>query len=535
MRRRASTLAACIAIVAAAACAGSEAERSVEAASIAQMTASGAIGAGAISSDPRAAAESITPAEALEHVSYLASDELRGRDTPSDGLELAARYIADRMAEAGVEPAGDDGFFQRWPYPIIGIESTQAELAITAGGRTTTLRYGADYAAQPASAGRVEGRPVVTGTATQLDALSAASGEIALVFLTGPADAQWVSARTAAAEAAVEAGARAVVFVLDPGFGEARVAAFARELGITRRIVSNPAGIPTAYVTAEAAAEALRPAGVDLAALRSRAASGSLSPTPLEGVTLAVATPARIEEDARAPNVVGIVRGSDPQLRDTYVVVSAHMDHVGAGARAGETVIFNGADDNASGTTAVLMMARAMAQLETPPARSVVFLLVSGEEKGLLGSRWWVDHPTVPIENVVANINIDMIGRNHPDSVSVLGQEYSSLGPLVHRVNEAHPELNMTVAPDLWPREQLFFRSDQFNFARKEIPNLFFFAGLHEDYHQPSDTVEKIDEDKIARVARLVFYSLYEIANDPNPPEWTPAGLNEVRQMVGGR
>jgi hypothetical protein len=486
------------------------------------------------SADLAAAAAVITPEAVRERVNYLASDELRGRDTPSPGLESAAEFIVREFQAAGVQPAGDNGtYLQRWPYPVVGLETEQSRVTLRTTRGAQNLRQGAEFAGEPAAPGTAEGGLVVTGTARQLDGLSAARGQIAVVFISTPEMASML-ARTRARAAAQQAGARAILFVLDPDFSEGRVAALARDFATTRRIVGEVDGIPSAYVTHASLNTAFREAGVSLDDLRRRALAGPITATPVNGVTASVATPVRVVEDARPPNVVGIVRGSDPVLRDTYVVLSAHMDHVGASDRSGTLQIFNGADDNASGTTGVMMIARAMAALETKPARSVIFLLVSGEEKGLLGSQWFSDHPTVPVGNIVANLNMDMIGRNHADSIAVLGQEYSSLGPLVHRVNNAHPELRMTVAPDLWPQEQLFFRSDQFNFARKEIPNLFFFAGLHEDYHQPTDTADKINADKVARVAQLVFYAAHELASEPQAPTWTPQGLAEVRRMTQG-
>jgi Zn-dependent M28 family amino/carboxypeptidase len=209
------------------------------------------------------------------------------------------------------------------------------------------------------------------------------------------------------------------------------------------------------------------------------------------------------------------------------------MDHVGIGAAnaAGDS-IYNGADDDASGTSALVEMAQAFSLLEEAPLRSLVFLNVSGEEKGLLGSRWFSDHPTVPIDRVVANVNMDMIARNAPDSIVVIGQEYSSLGPLVQQVAAEHPDLGLTVSGDIWPEERFFFRSDHFNFARLEIPALFFFAGVHEDYHQPSDHVETLDLDKAARVARLAFWTAHAIADSPQAPTWTPQGLEDVRALT---
>jgi hypothetical protein len=246
--------------------------------------------------------------------------------------------------------------------------------------------------------------------------------------------------------------------------------------------------------------------------------------------------PLRRNGAAVAPNVIAIFPGSDPVLRDEYVVLSAHMDHVGVGRPVRGDSIYNGADDDASGTSALLEVAEAFAALGQRPARSILFLGVSGEEKGLLGSAWFSDHPTVPIGSIVADVNIDMIGRNSRDTIVVIGKDYSSLGDVVQRVAaDNRGIIGLTAGDDIWPEERFFFRSDHFNFARKEIPAVFFFAGVHDDYHQPSDQVEKIDTDKAARVARMVFLVAHSVATTPQRPQWTAAGLREVRRMVGGR
>jgi Zn-dependent M28 family amino/carboxypeptidase len=234
-----------------------------------------------------------------------------------------------------------------------------------------------------------------------------------------------------------------------------------------------------------------------------------------------------------APNVVAVFPGADPTLRNEYVVLSAHMDHVGVGRPVRGDSIYNGADDDASGTSALL---EAFASMETRPARSILFLAVSGEEKGLLGSEYFSDNPTVPLGSIVANVNMDMIGRNARDTVVVIGKNYSSLGPVVERMAAEHRQLvGLAAGDDRWPREGFFFRSDHFNFARKEIPAIFFFAGTHEDYHEPSDEVETVDTDKAARVARLIFLTTHAIATDPQRPQWTESGLREVRRMIRGR
>jgi Zn-dependent M28 family amino/carboxypeptidase len=232
---------------------------------------------------------------------------------------------------------------------------------------------------------------------------------------------------------------------------------------------------------------------------------------------------------------VAVLDGADPVLRSEYVVYSAHFDHVGVGQpdATGDS-IYNGADDNASGTTAVLEAARAFAALSARPARSIMFVMVSGEEKGLLGSRHFVREPPVPVAQMVANINADMVGRNAPDTVVAIGQQHSTLGETVQRVAARHPELGLLVAPDLWPEEQLFYRSDHFSFAAVEIPAIFFTTGLHEDYHRPSDHAQRIDNDKLARVSRLLLLLGHEIATTPERPQWSPEGLAEVRRATGG-
>ena len=203
---------------------------------------------------------------------------------------------------------------------------------------------------------------------------------------------------------------------------------------------------------------------------------------------------AKRHPEGRAANVIGILEGSDPELKDEFVVFSGHMDHVGVGnPDASGDSIFNGADDDASGTIAVVEVAEAMASLETAPRRSMIFLLVSGEEKGLWGSRYFAENPSVPVSQMVANMNMDMVGRNWPDTIVAIGKEHSDLGVTLNTVNERHPELNMTAIDDRWPEERFYFRSDHYNFARKGVPVLFFFNGTHEDYHRPSDDVEKIN------------------------------------------
>ena len=232
-----------------------------------------------------------------------------------------------------------------------------------------------------------------------------------------------------------------------------------------------------------------------------------------------------------APNVVAVARGSDPVLRDEFVFFSAHMDHLGTAGdgvggcnpftRSDGTVdrICNGADDDGSGTIAVLAIAEAVTKLQGRTRRSIVVLNVSGEEKGLLGSAYYADHPTLPLGNVVADINLDMISRNSPDSIVVIGKDSSDMGATLARVQAAHPELGLIAADDIWPSQNFYRRSDHYNFARKGVPILFFFNGTHPQYHRADDEVPLVNAGKLVRVAQLAFHLGVEIANTTVRPQ----------------
>jgi hypothetical protein len=492
----------------------------------------------------RQAEATITAADLHQRIAYLASDALQGRDTPSPGLEAAATWIADEFQRFGLEPAGENGFMQRYPFPLEDLDVRRVRLDLV-GGATHTLQYGDDFFAHPGTAPSYAVGAVYLASPEELEGVPAGGlrGRAAIIRLTGTPESARGGVRLdsrareqvqQAAARAQAAGAAAVVFVLDEQVGRTAMSALASTAETPRRVAGGlaAAGQPATFFMSHAAAVRMfrmaRLSGAEL--LRLQRVD---RPVPLPGVTLRLDAPYRRLDSADAPNVVGLLPGSDPVLRDTYVVLSAHMDHVGIGRpdATGDS-IYSGADDNASGTAALMAVAQAFAALPDRPARSIMFLAVSGEEKGLVGSRWYAEHPTVPLDAMVANINLDMIGRNAPDSIVVIGKEYSSLGPLVREVAEANRRLGLTVVPDRWPEERFFFRSDHFSFAAREVPALFFFAGVHEDYHRPSDTADRIDADKVERVARLVFLLTNEIARRPDAPAWDAAGLEAVRSMT---
>jgi hypothetical protein len=292
-----------------------------------------------------------------------------------------------------------------------------------------------------------------------------------------------------------------------------------------RTVIGLPSGRPVVVqVRAGAVPTALAAAGVDVVAMGS-VGTPVFRKLPKLSITLDLKD--TVTSSQTAPNTVGILEGSDPMLKKEYLVYSAHMDHIGI-SRGRADSINNGADDDASGTAGVIELAEAFSRSGARPKRSIIFLTVSGEEKGLWGSNHFASNPPVPIEQIVANINIDMIGRNWPDTVVAIGKEHSDLGVTLDRVNSAHPELGMTAIDDQWPEERFYFRSDHYNFARKGVPILFFFNGVHEDYHQVTDSPDKINSEKEARILKLLFYLGQEIANAPKRPEWRPESYREI-------
>jgi Zn-dependent M28 family amino/carboxypeptidase len=481
------------------------------------------------------AMETIRPRDFYARIGFLASDALEGRDTPSRGLESAAAYIASEFHRMGLQPAGTDGFMQRWPYTqfALDVAGTRLELQTTAGRRSLAYRsdfYVAGGTRQPFSGGIVfTGREIPTADVRR-DGLR---GRVAAVYL--PQLSQVAVGRARAA--ADSAGAAALMVLLPPETAEANIAAAA---AAAERPVRAAQALPVLFVRNDRARELFRDARLDFDALTRT--EGARAPTELAGVTAHIGA-AFTETVHMPPNVVAMLPGSDPVLRHTYVVYSAHFDHVGVAGEGsgqctaiGENRICNGADDNASGTATIMEIAEAFASLPAPPRRSVIFLAVSGEEKGLLGSRYYADNPTVPRDSIIANINMDMVGRSpHPDTVAVLGQSFSSLGPLVQTTARQIPGLRLTVMDDMWPGQNLIFRSDQLHFLRHEIPAVFFFTGLHEQYHRPTDEVHLIDLDKITRIGRLGFRVGHAVANDMNRPQWVPEGLEEVRRLTAGR
>jgi hypothetical protein len=478
------------------------------------------------------AAATINAADVRRRIGVIAADSMRGRYTPSPELEETAEWIASEFRSIGLRPGGDSGsFLQHYPIRAFALEPAESKARLG----SSDLRFGRDVApAYPAilPTARLEG-PLLVVSGTGLDTGPpegiTVTGTHVLVVPPSGADVR-ATAVAAVVRSVLAAGPLAVWIASDRGNADWASAAN-EELLRQHTVIGDPDPLAALVVRDRVVRPVLAALGMDLAVLRARGGE-TVRWDDAQSVSVELEAAVQILIDASAPNVVGILPGSDPELRDEYVVFSAHMDHVGVGEPdASGDSIYNGADDDASGTVTVVELAEAFASLETRPRRSLVFLTVSGEERGLWGSGWFVDHPPVPLEGMVADLNIDMVGRNWSDTIVAIGREHSDLGETLAYVNAQHPELGMTAIDDLWPTERFYMRSDHYRFARRGIPILFFFNGIHPDYHEPSDEVGKIDADKTARIGRLIFYLGLEVANRTARPVWDPASR---RAIVGG-
>jgi len=476
----------------------------------------------------------ITAADISARVGRLAHDSMRGRFTPSPELDLTAAYIASEFSRLGLEPAGDSGsFIQRY-----GLDRPVPDTAasyVTVG--TQRLRMGED--AIPWILGEtpqpVTGRTVVVTGLVPPDRPLDVGGAVVVLAVPTRGTGQPTAQTQPLLRAIQQAGPAAIVIPVDVP-DEAWRAAVAQHF----RTSLGPAwtrstGAPSALIRDRAVGPAFTAVGIDLAAARLTAGQAQARVVDLP---ITVMTRTRAAESVDAPNVAALLLGGDPALAAEVVVLSAHMDHVGVTGvgrcrAVGADSICNGADDNASGTVSVLELAEAFAALSPRPRRSILFVTVSGEERGLWGSDYFAAHPPVPIGQIVADLNMDMVGRNWPDTIVAIGREHSDLGTTLARVQAAHPELRMTVRDDPWPNERFYYRSDHYHFARRGVPILFFFSGTHADYHRPSDHPEKIDAEKQARLTRLIFHLALEVANAPLRPAWVPASYEAI--VDGGR
>ena len=463
--------------------------------------------------DPTPYASTIAAGDLENHLTVLASDAFEGRETGERGAEKAAAYIASHFNSIGIAPYNGSTYYQ--PVKLIRSQVMGGHAAVNG----EALPFLEEFLFYP-------GLRVTELDDVSMVAVNSAE-DLTKVDVQGkavvvPMDAGLSDVR----EASNEAGALAVIAVTDDiSTLRSRMKPWLlrKSLRLDREQPENREGtrIPTLMVDAASTGHWWKGSTVKSWKkwTKNRAKNKSMEPAPLQ--VNWTFTLDRIEEEVTAQNVLGYIPGSDSLLRDELIVITAHYDHVGI--IDGE--IHNGADDDGSGTVTVLELADAFMESVNAgqgPKRSVLLMTVVGEEKGLLGSDWYADHPIWPLEQTVANLNIDMIGRvdeAHPDDdryVYLIGSDKlsSELHEISETANSTYTNLALDYtfnAPD--DPNRFYYRSDHYNFAKNNIPVIFYFSGVHEDYHRPGDDPEKIHYEKTAEIGQLVFYTAWQLAN----------------------
>lgn len=475
---------------------------------------------------PENFAKTITAESLKKHLSVIAGAEMEGRNTPSPGLEKAAAYIEAQFAKAGMKP-GNNGSY-RQTYVLAKDSAVDAVLSIN--GRPFTLYE--DFVpsfmmSEDAEASFSEyvlaGYGIVDANRNDYAGIDV-KDKLVVIFDGMPQGFQPAkSGRQSSTtisnklKAAYQKGAKAIVVVVEslPKRNDVRAAAY-RPVPRQQEAGSKT---PLIFLMHEKVVEAV--SGENIAAVKSALDNG-IAPLGVSASAISLKYKSN-KSYAHTSNILGLVEGSDK--KDEYVIITAHYDHVGKDAKGN---IFYGADDDGSGTVSVLAMAEAFAKAKKSgkgPRRSILFMTVSGEEKGLWGSEYYAENPVFPLEKTSANLNIDMIGRVGADYLKdkdaenyiyTIGDDKlsSDLAPVTDMVNSKYTKLKLDRKyNDPTDVNRFYYRSDHYNFARKGVPAIFYFNGVHSDYHQITDTVDKINFPLMARRAQLVFYTAWEIAN----------------------
>ena len=472
-------------------------------------------------------------AKLRSHIQTLAHDSMLGRPTPSSSLENAAQYVARELAAMGLNRWSDDSsYFSRYPVleTILNEDSARMEI-----GGLAIWRLGKDYyhaaGAGGVPSGTLKGATaIVTGTVTREVARRMGVRGKVLIFLS-PLDPGGRPVDFRSVFALMGAGPLALIV---PG---------ARPDSLWHRLREDPdelkpaveAGwpvwtsappgpgsdvvrfIPALELWGGRFNGLLARMAIDSASLYSRDSSAKVTPINVE-TTLIFAR--KTERVSRPPNVVAVVQGRDPALRDQFVVVTAHLDGLGMARNAppGPGSVLNGADDNASGVAALLEIARALGASSERPRRSILLAAVTGEEPGLWGSDYLVSRSRLQASRVTANVNMDMVGRARGDTVFLVTTRDLRTERIVSAVRQAHTGwglqlLGREALERQYPGENLEERSDHANFVRRGIPAVALFTGLHEDYHGRGDDPDKINYDALARIARMAYDITVALAN----------------------
>jgi hypothetical protein len=475
-------------------------------------------------------------------LSVFASDAFRGRETGTPDIMTAARFIADRLTTLGLEPAGDSGFYARVPMErqTFG-PSTKITVSVRGEATPRTVKIGDDVLpllelspSLPPPKTRADAELVFGGYGMAIPALGRndlagldLGGKAVVVINGAPANAS--AAQRAELETADQVGNRlqevlgrrpAAVIVLLAGASEELYMQLLPSVLRSVSLVQDRAEVP----------EDARPLPMVLIG-RLKAGSPFLPAgwpsddraQPLTGRRLNAQL--EIQRDRfTGYNLAAVVRGTDAALNRSYVAFGAHYDHIGILPTVNGDSIANGADDDGTGSMTLLDVARAFK--ERPTRRSALFVWHVGEEKGLLGSEYFTNHPTVPIDSIVAQLNADMVGRNAPELLYVVGPAAAPqgqsrvLGRMVDSVNAtlAMPFVFNREWDSPTHPEHIYERSDHYNYAQKGIPIVFLTSGLHDDYHKVSDEVSKIDFPKLARVGELLFRTGQAVGNRATRP-----------------
>jgi Zn-dependent M28 family amino/carboxypeptidase len=436
------------------------------------------------------------------HLSFIASDALEGRDTPSRGLDIAAEYIAAQFRRAGLEAPVNGGYFETADFLLVTRVTEGLSLTLDRTGGES-IRLG------PPDITVARGNSAIDLAGVPLFKLAAGSS------------------------------------IPDEVAGKAVLAPSRSGAGLMRGLrAKKPAVILTTGRRSEGApAHALVPAdqadapAIPILAVRGDAAEKAFDALPagLTPVTVTIHAPAPRREAVKLRNVIGVVRGSDPQLKNTYVMVTAHYDHLGMKPDGEGDRIYNGANDDGSGTVSVIELAAAIATMNPHPRRSIVFMTLFGEEEGLLGSQYYARHPVFPLRQTVADINLEQIGRTDDNegpqvkAATFTGFTYSDLPALFAEAGKA---TGVKVYDRNTGNDPFFARSDNQALADAGIPAHTVAVGLEfPDYHQVGDEWNKIDYTNMTIIDRMLGLGIISIANDPEPPKWNQANPNATKYV----
>jgi len=512
-----------------------------------------------------AANDPLFPMKNMEaHMGFLSHDLMEGREAGTRGFDLAANYVEAQFKLFGLTPAGDDGTYrQAVTLRNYSVDVENSAMSLTKDGETHTLDFSVDFVTGGnANATEVSADADLVfagyGVSTDLHDDYAdidAEGKIVVVMLAPPPGvpseiAAHLGSTATKAETARAKGAAGMIMIIPPGarFNFELLSRFATRAqttwvspdGVANSAYGDMAGGAISDSTAEMIFDG---AEMSYAALLEAMGEDGEGIRSFDLPASAAITVVTSHEDVQSSNVVGMVEGSDPELKDEYIVLTAHLDHIGIAPRVdGGDAINNGTMDNSAGTAAMLEVARVAAS-NPAPGRTLVFLSVTAEEKGLLGADHWIQHPTVPKEDIVANINLDMpILLYEFTDVVAFGAEHSSMGPMTER---ALSQIGVTLTPDPIPEQNLFTRSDHYRFVQQGVPSVFLMTGfegegqekftgfLQSPYHQPGDDMSQDLNFKAgAKFARANYEIMKEVANAEAKPMWN-AG-NFFGELYGG-